>query len=132
MTNYIACETISVSISLPAEEVYDFAHDLGNFPKWVSYCTSIKKEETGWVMETPYSLSSIQVTKKNPYLILDHVTSPDPGVEIIDAMRVIPNGAGCTVLLTGYQLPGMSDEKFSEAILTGKKDLEALKTVLEN
>ncbi|MCD7034091.1 hypothetical protein LRR81_07585 [Metabacillus sp. GX 13764] len=131
MNKFAGSDTVSISINRPAEKVYEYLYDLSHFPNWVSYCSSIREEESGWVMETPYCQSAISVAERNSYFILDHVTVPAPGVEIHDAMRVIPNGSSCEVFLTGFQMPGMDDEKFAEGVLTGKKDLETLKEILE-
>lgn len=133
MMSYLSSQTVSVCIQCPANEVYDFAYDLANFPKWVSFCQSIRlDEESNWLMDTPYCISKVQVADRNTFGVLDHCSIPAPGVEIRDAMRVIPNGDGCEVFLTGFQLPDMSDDKFAQVIQTGLQDLHNLKSYLES
>ncbi|SFE69604.1 Polyketide cyclase / dehydrase and lipid transport [Bacillus sp. OV194] len=133
MTVYLSSQTIRVFINRPAQEVYEYAYNMENFPQWVSFCQSIQKTDEGdaWMMETPYCISEVRVAQKNSFGVLDHRSIPAPGVEICDAMRVIPNGDGCEVFLTGFQMPRMSHEKFSQVITTGQQDLNNLKTVLE-
>jgi hypothetical protein len=46
-------------------------------------------------------------------------------------MRVFPNGEGAEVLITVFRQPGVSDEKFAEDTHWVRRDLEALKTLLE-
>jgi len=46
-------------------------------------------------------------------------------------MRVFANGEGSEVLFTVYQRPGMSDEAFAEDTKAVRKDLDALKSLLE-
>ena len=46
-------------------------------------------------------------------------------------MRVVANGEGAEVLLTIFRQPGMSDEKFGEDTQWVRRDLEALKAILE-
>jgi hypothetical protein len=46
-------------------------------------------------------------------------------------MRVFPNGDGAEVLLTIFRRPGTSDEKFGEDTQWVRRDLEALKALLE-
>ncbi|MDN4075047.1 SRPBCC family protein [Fictibacillus terranigra] len=133
MTVYLSSKTISVSIKCPAHEVYEFTYNMENFPQWVSFCQSIQKceDSDASMMETPYCTSEVRVAEKNTLGVLDHHSIPAPGVEICDAMRVIPNGDGCEVLLTGFQMPGMPDEKFSQVVAAGQQDLNNLKTILE-
>ena len=53
------------------------------------------------------------------------------GGEIYMPMRVFPNGEGSEVLITVFRRPGMSDEKFAEDTQWVRRDLEALKELLE-
>jgi hypothetical protein len=46
-------------------------------------------------------------------------------------MRVFPNGEGTEVLITMFRQPGVSDEKFAEDTQWVRRDLEALKELLE-
>jgi hypothetical protein len=46
-------------------------------------------------------------------------------------MRVFPNGEGSEVLITVFRQAGVSDEKFAEDTQWVRRDLEALKTLLE-
>jgi hypothetical protein len=46
-------------------------------------------------------------------------------------MRVFANGEGAEVLLTVFRRPGQSDEKFGEDTQWVRRDLEALKEILE-
>jgi hypothetical protein len=46
-------------------------------------------------------------------------------------MRVFANGDGAEVLLTVFRQPGTSEEKFAEDTQWVRRDLEALKEVLE-
>jgi hypothetical protein len=55
----------------------------------------------------------------------------DSGPEVYMPMRVLPNGEGAEVLITVFRQPGVSDEKFAEDTHWVRRDLEALKTLLE-
>ncbi|UZJ78515.1 hypothetical protein [Fictibacillus sp. KU28468] len=37
MTVYLSSQTIRVFINRPAQEVYEYAYNMENFPQWVSY-----------------------------------------------------------------------------------------------
>lgn len=53
------------------------------------------------------------------------------GTTVCNPMRVFANGEGSEVLFTVYQRPGMSDEAFAEDTKAVRKDLDALKSLLE-
>lgn len=53
------------------------------------------------------------------------------GVEVYVPMRVVKNGNGSEVMLTVFQTPEMTDERYAEDIKTVEKDLNHLKTVIE-
>jgi hypothetical protein len=46
-------------------------------------------------------------------------------------MRVIPNGAGSSVIFTLLRRPGVSEQQFDEDARTVEKDLTTLKGLLE-
>jgi len=46
-------------------------------------------------------------------------------------MRVFPNGEGAEVLLTVFRQPGVTEEKFVDDTQWVRRDLEALKALLE-
>jgi hypothetical protein len=46
-------------------------------------------------------------------------------------MRVVSNGEGSEVLITVFRQPGTSEEKFGEDTVWVRRDLEALKALLE-
>jgi hypothetical protein len=46
-------------------------------------------------------------------------------------MRILSNGTGSEVLFTLFRLPEMSDEKFAQDAEWVKRDLDALKNLLE-
>ena len=68
---------------------------------------------------------------QNEFGVLDHYVSPTPGVEILNPMRVVPNGSGSEVIFTLFQWPNMSDEQYAEDVGLVERDLTTLKTILE-
>jgi hypothetical protein len=73
----------------------------------------------------------VRFVERNKYGVLDHFVSNGAGGEIYMPMRVFPNGEGSEVLLTVFRQPHMSDEKFAEDTQWVRRDLEALKALLE-
>ena len=82
-------------------------------------------------METPDGPMRIKFVGVNEFGVLDHYVRLAPGLEILNPMRVVPNGSGSEVLFTLFQLPNMSDERFAEDARLVERDLRTLKDVLE-
>jgi len=105
-----------MTIERPPAQVYDFVCDPKNLPKWASGLTGAVK---------------VKFVERNPYGVLDHFVSVASGPTVYVPMRVFPNGEGSEVLLTVFRQPGTSDEKFGEDTQWVRRDLEALKELLE-
>ena len=74
----------------------------------------------------------VRFVERNAYGVLDHyVKRSTPGHEVYMPMRVFPNGEGAEVLLTVFRQPGTTEEKFAEDTQWVRRDLEALKQLLE-
>jgi hypothetical protein len=105
-----------MTIERPAGEVYAFVCDPKNLPAWASGLSAAVK---------------VRFVERNPFGVLDHYVRVDSGPEVYMPMRVFPNGEGAEVLITVFRQPGVSDEKFAEDTHWVRRDLEALKTLLE-
>jgi hypothetical protein len=97
-------------------EVYNFVSDASNLAKWASGLGAAVK---------------VRFVERNKYGVLDHYVAAGSGPEVYVPMRVFPNGEGAEVLLTVFRQPGMSEEKFAEDTQWVRRDLEALKQLLE-
>lgn len=124
--------TITVPIDRPAPEVYRFASDPENLPRWVrSFCTAVRKSGDGWVMETPAGSVGIRFVPANEFGVLDHVVTLPGGRAVLNPMRVVGNGGGCEVMFTLFQTAGMSDDQFAADARMVEADLRSLKAVME-
>lgn len=124
--------TITCSIRRPPAEVYEFASNPENLPRWVqSFCLSVRKSDADWQMETPAGWMGIQFVPANDFGILDHVVTFPDGQSNLNPMRVVANGEGSEVMFTLFQPPDMTDEQFAEDAKMIESDLLSLKTVLE-
>jgi hypothetical protein len=133
MTVTFESRTISIGINRPADVVYDFASVPNNFPKWASGLgKSLTKTDGEWIAETSQGLMKVRFTERNRFGVLDHYVIPQQGLEIYVPMRVVSNGTGSELLLTLFRLPEMSDKKFAEDADWVKRDLNALKDLLES
>ena len=125
------CLTVSVSIQRLPAHVYAFVSNGDNLARWLTFCTSVRRSRDEWVLDTPVGEMRFRFVPANELGVLDHhVTLPD-GQEVLNPMRVVPNGAGSEVVFTLFQLSGMSEEKFAEDVGMVKRDLAGLKAVLE-
>jgi hypothetical protein len=126
-------ENISVSIARPLGEVYEFLAAPENFPKWASGLGHSFRAVNGgeWLAETPLGPMKVRFSAKNAYGVLDHYVIPEAGDAIYSPMRVVANDDGSEVVFTLFQRPGMSDEAFAQDAAWVKRDLLALKKLLE-
>jgi hypothetical protein len=124
--------TISIRINRPTDMVYDFMSVPENLPKWASGLgKSLAKTDGEWIAETLQGPMKVRFTERNSFGVLDHYVISEPGLKIYIPMRVISNGTGSEVLFTLFRLPDTSDEKFTEDAEWVKRDLNALKNLLE-
>ena len=124
---------ISISIDRSAAQVYEFASNPENLPKWAGGLSgSIKKVNDDWIAEAPMGKVKVKFADKNNFGVLDHDVTLASGVKFYNPMRVLPNDDGSEVVFTLYRHPGMSDQKFAEDAALVEKDLMRLKTYLRN
>ncbi|WP_082232032.1 hypothetical protein [Halobacillus massiliensis] len=125
-------KTVSVSINRPMEEVYQFVLEPMNLAAWAkSFCLSVAKKEGDWIAETEDGWAKVEFVPENEYGVLDHYVTMGTGAEILNPMRVVPNGSGCEVIFTLYQLPEVSEEDFLLDAVLVSKDLQMLKETVE-
>jgi uncharacterized membrane protein len=123
---------ISVSIKQSADQVYEFASNPENLPKWASGLSgSIKNVNGDWVAESPMDKVKIEFAVQNIFGVLDHDVTLSSGEKFYNPMRVFPNNDGSELIFTLYLRPGMTEQMFAEEAATVAKDLEKLKTLLE-
>lgn len=124
--------TMNTSINSNPQIVYDFVSNLENLPRWTSNTfPSIKKVNGEWVVDTSQGQNKVMLAERNNFGILDHHVKLTTGVEVYAPMRVVKNGDGSEVMLTVFQTPEMTDERYAEDIRTVEKDLNHLKTIIE-
>jgi hypothetical protein len=125
-------KTMNTSIKTDPITVYDFISNLENLPRWASSTFPSIKEVSGeWVVDTPHGQNKVMLAERNNFGILDHHVRLTSGVEVYVPMRVVKNGNGSEVMLTVFQTPEMTDEGFTKDIEKVEKDLNHLKTILE-
>lgn len=133
MAPVLESQTLSITIACPPRQVYEFASNPGNLPRWAAgLCKSVKKSDAGWIADTPQGPVKIRFAEKNDFGVLDHYVKLASGAEVYVPMRVVPNGSGSEVIFTLFKMPGMSDKQFAEDAGIVERDLKTLKSLLEN
>jgi hypothetical protein len=123
---------ISVPINRPAAQVYEFASNAENLPKWAAGLSgSIKKVNEDWIAEAPMGRVKVKFAEKNTFGVLDHDVTLPSGVKVYNPMGVFPNNDGSELVFTLYRRPDMSDQGFAEDTKSVERDLAKLKALLE-
>lgn len=124
-------KTISTSIDCPVGKVYEFIRNPANLPRWApGLCRSAAEKDGRWLLETSTGPVEIRFAQENPYGILDHWVKTESGQEMLNPMRVIPNGEGSEVLFTVTRTEGMSEADFARDQDLVRADLRSLGDIL--
>ena len=97
-------------------DVYNYVYDPKNLSKWASGLGAAVK---------------VRFVERNNLGVLDHFVSVGSGPEVYMPMRVFANGDGSEVLITVFRRDGVTEEKFVDDTQWVRRDLEALKQLLE-
>lgn len=122
---------ISISINRPAGEVYQFASNPENFPKWVAFIKTMTRRGDVWEATTDIGDIKIKWPPKNDFGIMDHTVTLATGEIVANPMRVVANGDGCEFMFTLFRMPGRTDKQFRDDAEAVKADLKKLKEILE-
>ena len=124
---------IGVSINRPPSEVYRFASDPRNLPRWASGLGgSISNVDGDWVAESPMGAIRIRFADENALGVLDHDVTLPSGETFYNPMRVFSNGDGSELVFTLYRQPDVTDEAFGDDARTITRDLAVLKALMED
>jgi hypothetical protein len=119
---------ITITINRPAQQVYAFASNPENMPKWAAGLGgSIQKMGDDWIIGEV----KVKFVDQNSFGVLDHEVTLPSGVTVYNPMRVVPNGDGCEFVFTLYRMPDVSDEDFARDAAAVESDLRTLKAMLE-
>ncbi len=129
-----AVKHISIYIDRPPQEVYAFAANPENLPRWAAGLTNceVKKMGDAWLAVAPFGKVKIKFAPSNPFGVMDHDVELESGVVVHNPMRVVANGDGSEFLFTLLRQPGMSDQQFAEDQQAVENDLASLKALLES
>lgn len=121
-----------MSIARTPADVYAFVSNPENLPQWApTFSRSVRRSGEHWIVQTPAGPMPFRFVAPNDLGVLDHYVTPVPGEEMLNPMRVVPNGDGSELMFTLFQAPDMSDEAYARDLELVQRDLAMLKTVLE-
>lgn len=122
----------SADIQAPPEKVYAFIADPMNWPRYaVVNLRSVSPGLDGWFnVVTKFGEGQLKVNGVKEFGLFDHVWK-DPQATWQVYGRVVPNGAGSTVIMTLFRPPVMSDEMFDHSMKEMDVEMAKLKEILE-
>ena len=124
---------ISIHIARPPAEVYEFASDPRNLPRWSAGLAraEVKRDGDEWIADAPFGRVRVRFAQRNSFGVMDHDVHLESGSTIHNPMRVVPNGGGSEFVFTLIRQPGMPDTQFAKDKAAVEIDLKTLKDLLE-
>ncbi len=123
---------LSERIDRPAGEVYEFAVEPANLPRWAPGLGSAVEQADGrWFVQTPAGRLGLAFAPRNDFGVLDHDVTMPSGEVVYNPMRVIADGDGCEIVFTLRRREGMTDEEFAADAQAVAADLARLKRLME-
>ena len=123
---------IHITIERNWGDVYAFAARPENMPLWASgLAAGLEPDGEDWVAHGALGNARIRFTPLNDFGVVDHLVTLETGLQVHNALRVVPNGSAAEVMFTLLRQPGMSSEQFDSDADWVQKDLSALKQRLE-
>ncbi len=124
---------IGIHIERTPAEVYAFASDPRNLPRWAAGLarSELKQDGEAWIVEAPFGTAHLRFAPPNDFGVMDHDVTLDSGITVHNPMRVVPSGTGSEFVFTLIRQPDMSDVQFAADAAAVEKDLQTLKTLLE-
>ena len=95
MDIFPAVRHLSVSVRRPPSEVYAFAANPANLPRWAKGLSgSIENVDGEWTADSPMGRVKVRFAPKNDLGVLDHDVVLPSGETVHNPMSVVANGGG--------------------------------------
>jgi polyketide cyclase/dehydrase/lipid transport protein len=128
-------ETVHVAtpIERSARDVYEYVSDPRHLADWAAGLAHrpVEQVDGRWVVDSPLGRVLVEFASPNEHGIADHVVTLPDGTSVRNPMRVIPNADGCDVVFSVRRQQDMSDSEFAADVDAVRKDLDALRTILQ-
>lgn len=127
-----ASRHVSQVIRRPSAEVYAFAADPRNLPRWALGLagSDVRREAEAWSMDSPMGRVLVRFAPPNELGVLDHVVTLADGTAVLNPMRVLALGDGASeIVFTVRQDSPAALEDDAAAVAA---DLVRLRDLLES
>lgn len=123
---------VSQVIKCPVAQVYDFAANPENLPRWAAGLSRGAVERVGdtLLVDSPMGRVIVRFTARNDLGVLDHDVTLPSGETVNNPVRVLAHPDGAEVLFTIRQID-LSDDEFDRDTRMVAEDLERLRAFLE-
>ncbi|MBR0652692.1 SRPBCC family protein [Roseomonas terrae] len=126
------CRILTVAIERDARDVYAFASQPKNLPRWAAGLGSgVTRDGDDWLVDAPQGRLRMRFAPRNDYGVIDHTVILPDGSEVDVPVRILPNASGAEVIFALFRQPGMSDADFERDATAVAGDLATLKRLLE-
>ncbi|TWP34110.1 SRPBCC family protein [Leekyejoonella antrihumi] len=124
---------VSQVIRRPPAQVYDFAANPDNLPRWAAGLaqSEIIREGNTLLVDSPMGQVRVRFVPRNDYGVLDHDVTLPSATTVNNPVRVIAHPEGAEVLFTVRQIE-LSDDEFERDTALVAQDLTRLKELLES
>jgi hypothetical protein len=125
----MASRTVQLTVDRPWREVCEFLAEPRNYPLWASWLgPSLRRQDGAWILARPDGRrAKVRFTERNAFGVADHWVLEAEDRAALIALRTVPNGGGCEVVLTLLAESGSLGPHANAA----QHDLGVLKTLLE-
>jgi predicted dithiol-disulfide oxidoreductase (DUF899 family) len=106
---------LRIYIARRPTDVYEFASDPRNLPRWAGRLarSEVRMDGDVWLMDSPLGRVRVKFAERNALGVMDHDVTLESGVTIHNPMRVVPHGDGSEFMFTLIRQPGTTDEQFA-------------------
>ncbi|UZN03248.1 SRPBCC family protein [Cellulomonas sp. S1-8] len=124
---------LGVRIARPVADVYAFASDPANLPRWApGLGTQVEEVDGQWFVVTAEGRARVTFAPRNDFGVLDHEVVTPTGTVVHVPLRAVADGPdACDVVFTLRRAPGMSDAELARDEGLVRADLARLRDVLE-
>jgi hypothetical protein len=132
MPPFESVQHVSVTIERAPEDVYVFAANPENLPRWAAGLSSgIRWVDGEWVADSPMGSVKVRFAPPNALGVLDHDVVLPSGETVHNPLRVVANGTASELTFTLFRRPGMTEQQFAADAGAVTRDLFQLKRLLE-
>lgn len=123
---------LSRVILAPPEDVYGFAANPDNLPRWAAGLTNAEVVREGDVLlvDSPMGRVTVRFVPTNGYGVIDHDVTLPSGTTVTNPVRVLAHPLGSEIVFTIRQIE-LTDDEFDRDTALVEQDLDRLKQLME-